>query len=498
VTALRRLCGRTTTYFVGNVIYRGASFVLIPLYAHVLTEADYGTLELITTTTFVLQAVLSSGIAHAALRFYFEYDDEAERHAVISTALLANLACAGLVALLVGAWGGAALSRALFGTVSYTLAFRLALAIIVLDISREISLAWVRACERAGLFMIVSVTQLLAQVGFNVYAVVVLHMGVTGILLGTLAATATVWVILTTITLRECGLAFDRAKLWPVLRYGQPLMLSALAASAFQFVDRFCLKSYTSVDTLGAYALALRIANVFPVLFLAPFTNGYGPFRFAIMKEVNAREIYSHVVTYYALGATAVVLAIASCSRDIVGIAASPEFAGAAAIVPWLIVPAALGGITYCLQTGIYVTKHTRYLVYISAMTGAINLGLDLILTPRMGLYGPPVAALITTLYTIVHTFVLAQRVLPVRFEWARLGKIAAAAAIAGGVAATLPAASLVLDIGLKMGAVAAFPVILWVMRFATDEEILELRRLAARMISLVTVATQAFSPLGS
>lgn len=486
MNALKRLTTRTTTYFAGNIVYRGASFVLIPLYAHSLTAADYGTLELITTTTFILQAVLSSGIAHAALRFYFEYDQESERNAVISTALLANLACAGAVALVVGTWAAPTLSRLVFGSMDYVTAFRLAMAVVVLDISREISLAWIRARERAGLFMVVSVTQLVAQVGFNVYAVVQLHLGVTGILVGNLMATGAVWLILTTITLRQCGVAFDRAKLWPVLRYGQPLMLSMLAASGFQFLDRFFLKSYTSVETLGAYALALRVANVFPVLFLAPFTNGYGPFRFAIMKQVNATEIYSRVVTYYTLGATAIVLAIACCSREIVQLAASAEYAEAAAIIPWLLVPGALGGINYCFQTGIYVTKHTRYLVYVSAMTGAVNLGFVLLLTPRIGLYGPPVASLLATIYTLVHTFILSQRVLPIRLEWSRLGRIAVATAVVAGSAAALPSMWFVYGLALKAMIVGTFPLILWGMRFATPEEMAGLRRLRDRALKLI------------
>jgi O-antigen/teichoic acid export membrane protein len=473
---LGRLSRQTATYFAGNIVYRGASFLLVPLYAHALSASDYGKLELIATTTIIVQAVLSSGIAHSALRFYFEYEDPKDRNAVISTALIGNFVFAGLVSLILGIWFAPTISRLVFDSPDFATAFRLTLAVIVLDISREISLAWIRARERAGLFMVVSVTQLITQVGFNVYAVVWMQAGVTGILAGNLLATAVVWLIVTTMTVSHCGVAVHPAKLRAVLRYGQPLMLSMLAASGFQFLDRFVLKSYTSYETLGAYALALRIANVFPVLFLAPFTNGYGAFRFSIMKQPNASDVYSRVVTYYTLGATAVVLALACLSRDIVEMAASLEYSEASRLVPILLLPAALGGINYCFQTGIYVTKNTRYLVYVSAMTGAVNLALVLVLTPRLGVYGPGISSLVATLYTIAHTYVLSQRVMPVQLEWKRLSKIVGVAAVLGGVVAVLPNVSLVWDLVIKAAIIASYPLLLLIVRFLSREEITAIR----------------------
>src|SRR5688500_18634599 len=96
----KRFYRHAAVYTAGNFVYRAAAFILIPLYVRTLPTAEYGTLELITTTVLIIQSVLGSGIAHSAMRFYFEYDDPEDKKAVISTVLLASFLVSAAGALL--------------------------------------------------------------------------------------------------------------------------------------------------------------------------------------------------------------------------------------------------------------------------------------------------------------------------------------------------------------------------------------------------------------
>jgi O-antigen/teichoic acid export membrane protein len=482
MSELKKFSRQTAVYTLGNLIYRAASFLLVPLYVHSLQPSAYGSLELLTVTSSLVQAVLAAGIAHSALRFYFEYDAPESKAAVISTALITSFAVAGAGALLCVLLAPVA-SRWLFGTEQYTLAFRIACAAVIFEISREVNLAFVRARQQASRFMAVALLQLGIQVAANLYTVVHLQMGVLGILIGNFITTFSVWLLLTVMTVRQVGLRFELDKLSAMLRYGYPLTISILGNSVFQALDRYFLNSFANLGALGIYALDMRIANFVPVLLITPFTNGYGPFRFSIMKQENARATYARVLTYFTMASTFVVLGLASVSREIVAVMASKEYAAAAPVLPLMLIPGWLSGMIYCLQTGIYIQKRTRTLLSISVVAGLIDVVCLVALVPRLGVTGAAWAGVASAVYTLVHTYSASQRIYPVRYETARLVRILA---IGGGLAAVTLSFSLEnvwQSAILKLLLTATFPFLLGVAGVYDAEEIRWLRGLWGRAL---------------
>ncbi|MBV9082419.1 MAG: polysaccharide biosynthesis protein [Acidobacteriaceae bacterium] len=455
----RRFYRHTAIYTAGNFVYRAASFLLVPMYVHTLSPATFGTLELITTTVLIIQAVLSSGVAHAAMRFYFEYKEPEKKNAVISTALIGSFLFAGFGALLcvmAAPW----ISKIVFHTAGYALAFRLACISLVLEISREINLSYIRARERSLLFIAMAVVQLVTQVGASIFAVVHLHLGVVGILSANMAATFCVWIVLTIFTIRDCGLRFQPRLLLPIARYSHPLMLSALSGSIFQSLDRYFLNGFVSLQALGMYALSMRFANVIPVFATTPFTNSYGPYRFSIMQEADARTTYARIARYYMLAAGFLMVLIAAFCREAVQLLASKEYWSAYKVVPLLIIPGALGGLNYCFQTGIYVQKSTKQLFHISIVAGFINLAGLILFIPRFGVLGAVMASVIAFAYTITHTYRTAQKLFRVPYQLGKIGRIFAVVCALAAISSHIQIDQIWHAIVLKLLFVALYPVV--------------------------------------
>jgi O-antigen/teichoic acid export membrane protein len=468
---LQRFLKHSMVYTIGNVLYRGASFLLVPLYARYLHADQYGTLEMLYTTAGVFQTLFSSGVAHAALRFYFEYDNERDKNSVISSAIIGS----GVVSLIgVGILLSFApmFSQLLFSSATNSLAFRIVFASLVIEISREINLAVVRAKEKSTLFVSMALVQLLVQVAANVYLVVYLQKGVVGILLGNFVSTLAVWTILMASTIRSCGFRFELSKLLAVWKYGYPLMLSGLSFSLLGSSDRYMLNIYSTLGAIGVYALGLRIAKIVPVLIVDPFTKSYGPYRFAIMERPRAEVVYSQVLTYFFLLAAVALLAITAFGREIVRVASSEEYWGASAVLGPLLVVGVMDGVTYCFQTAIYVKKKTKYIFYISLLSGVVNFLLNAALIPHFGIHGAAAAAALTGVGTAVITLRVAQRLLPVPYEFGRLLKIAAVTVVLALPGMLIHPHSLFVAIPFKLSLVAAFPVALTLLRLWTAEEL--------------------------
>lgn len=454
---LKRLIKHSSIYTAGNLVYRGAAFLLIPLYVHYLKPAEYGMLEMFYATVTLSQTLISSGIAHATLRFYFEYKDEADRKKVISTAMLTTMII-GVVGALTLISLSTRFSSWLFNTPEYASYFRLAFLMLVFEITKEIDLAFIRAREYSLFFMFASFLQLFLLVGLNFYMVVVLGKGVYGILLGNLIATIVTWFLLTGFTVKQCGLGFDGSKLRAIVAYGYPLMLSGFIGTVSKNADRFFLSAFASLEVVGLYALASKLGVALQTFVVEPFTRSYGPFRFSIMRDENSGAVYARVMTYFLAGSTFTGLLMAIFSEEIIRLVSGQAYYGCAALVPWFLADVILFGMLYNLQTGIYVAKKTGYMLYIILASVTLNLAANAFLVPSYGAYGAIASILAASLLSVIATWRVSQRLLPVHYEFRRILKIFVCAGALLAVGRWIPSQPLYLAIFLKGILAAGYP----------------------------------------
>jgi len=167
-------------YALGNMLNRLGAFLLLPIYTHYLSVAQYGALELFYVINAVVSGILSIGIAHATLRFYFEYPEQGERNAVVSTNLAASfvITVAGILPLALGAKD---IARYLFNDAAMARGVWLILATLVFELSSQVSLAYLRAREHSVFFITVSFCKLMVQIAVNMVLLMRFDAGVLGV-----------------------------------------------------------------------------------------------------------------------------------------------------------------------------------------------------------------------------------------------------------------------------------------------------------------------------
>ena len=415
-----RFFRHSAVYAFGNVVNRLGAFVLLPIYTNYLTVAQYGSIELFYAIAAVVSGLLSIGIAHATLRFYFEYHDERERHAVVSTNLLASLAIS-LVGVLPLAFNSDSVGRYFFGDPEMGLGILLVLASLMLELSSQISLAYLRAKEHSTFFIAVSMGKLVVQFATNTVLLVWFNAGVLGVLTGNLAAVALGWLVLTVFTISRCGLRFDLAKLVPVLKYSYPFLLSTMVALVASTLDRFLINNFITLHALGLYALAIKFSRLLTDLIGEPFNLAYGSFRFTIMKQDNAAEIQARVVRYLFSVSCVVALGLTYFTGDVLRVMSAPEYWQAAELVPLLALAGALRVISYPLQSGILYQKHTRHIFHIGVVVAAVSAVCAFVLILWLGVVGACVAVLAAAVTEVVLTDRFSQRYFKVDYEYPRL-----------------------------------------------------------------------------
>ncbi len=426
---LGRFFKHSGIYGFGNALNRIGAFVLLPIYTNYLSVSEYGALELFYAIAAVVSGLLSVGIAHATLRFYFEYREESERKAVVSTNLIASLAISAAGVLPLAYWAEDIGSYVL-GKPAMGLAIWVILATLVLELSSQISLAYLRAREYSVFFIAVSLAKLVMQVAVNAVLLIAYEAGVFGVLAGNLAAVALGWAVLTVFTVLHCGLRFDVGKLMPVLRYSFPFLLSTIAGLISLNIDRFLINNLLSLEILGLYALAMKFSRLLNDLIGEPFNRAYGAFRFSIMHQDNAAEIQARIVLYLFAAGCLAALGLAYFTGDILRVMTSQEYWSAADLVPLLALASVLKLMSYPLQTGILYAKHTRFIFYIGAVLAAVSAAGGLLLIALLGARGACLAVFVTAVVEVFLTNRISQRYFPVVYDRGRLLRVLALTAV--------------------------------------------------------------------
>ena len=154
-----------------------------------------------------------------------------------------------------------------------------------------------RVEERPVQFVIASIANILITVGTTVLLVVGLHKGATGAVVGNFIGTLAVYLVLLGYRRYQLGLQFDRALFREMNRFGLPLVPSALALWAINFIDRLFVGRYKGQAEVGVYSLAVRASSVIVFLMIA-FRLAWPAFAYSIEDESTAKRTYSFVLTY--------------------------------------------------------------------------------------------------------------------------------------------------------------------------------------------------------
>lgn len=468
---LRRLARHSAIYGLGGILSRLLAVLLLPLYTSYLGTEGFGKIETITALTTVLVIVLSAGISSAFFRFYFDTKDPEQRVVVVRTAFWFTMTMASL-GLVLGCALATPLAHLLrLGDDPWLVRAGAVGLWAQMNYSQLTNLF--RVEERSVQFVLASVANILITVGTTVLLVVGLDQGATGAVVGNFVGTLAVYLVLLAYRRYQLGLQFDRSLFREMNRFGMPLVPSALALWAINFVDRFFVAVFKGQDEVGVYSLAVRASSVIVFLMIA-FRLAWPAFAYSIDDDSAAKRTYSYVLTYLLFVCCWISLVLGALAPWIVKVLAptEPEFHRADQAVGLLaFASSAYAGYTV-LAIGIGRARRTQYNWIVAGVAAAVNIALNFALIPAYGMMGAAISTAAAYVALFIGMTINSQRVYPVAYQWRRV-VTASAVAIALTVVA-ITARSLPLAIAVCV----AYPLVLLPLGFYLPAERARLKRL--------------------
>jgi O-antigen/teichoic acid export membrane protein len=213
------------------------------------------------------------------------------------------------------------------------------------------------------------------------------------------------------------------------------------------------------------------------VFLMTAFQLAWPAFAYSIRNDDEARRTYAFVLTYLLFVTCWLALALGALAPWIVDLLDPKDrFTRSAQAVPLLAFATAAYAGYSVLAIGIGRARQTQFNWIVTGAAAVVNVSLNLILIPPLGMMGAAIATIVAYIALFVGMWLRSRRVFPVPYQWRRVLLLAGAAGGLTGLAWALD-----VPLAAAVGLVAIYPLVLGVLGFYLPAERARMRRLVPR-----------------
>ncbi len=470
---LRGLARETAVYGLSTVLGRMLSFLLTPMYSHLLEPTDNGAMQALYAYIAFLTVIYGLGLDTAYLRLG-RRDGKADESAFGSAYL--TVAGTAFAASAVIHLAAAPLANAVGLPAEMAVLVRYGAWILAADAAMLLPYAELRGSHRAGAYAGIKLVGIAMNLVLAFVFVRHMHLGLRGVFLANLVASLSSLAMLAPVIAARFG-APDRARLKDMLSFGVPLIIAGVGSMVVQVADRPFLAKAAGLAEAGIYGTCYKL-GIGMMLLVGMFDQAWKPFILERADRPDAGAIIARVLTYFGALAAWAFLAIVFFIGPLVTTPLfhgksliHPSFWGGLPVVPVVTLAYVFNGLYFVMLAPLMLDKRTGA-VSAATWTGAlVNIVLNWTLIPRLGMMGAAWATLAAYAAMAFAVWALGRSSRPVPYEAKRL------LILAGWTAALWWPAS---GVGLpaRLVLLAAYPVGLLLTGFLGADELTELKSL--------------------
>lgn len=387
----RRLLSNTIIFAIGPVATKILSFAMVPFYTNMLSRANYGTLDVISTATAALAPVVSLSIFDAVFRW--TVDGKSNPKAVFSTGLMVWLA--GIMAM------------TLIAT-PFLLAGTQYLPLVLLNFTlgsfMSIMHALIRGLGYVKLFTVNSILNTLVFMSLAILFLFGWNLGVTGYMLAGVGSSVVSILLMggyTQVWQYWQWRAVNRELMNKMLQYTLPLIPNALSWWGIASANRLIILSFAGVAANGLYA----VANKLPSLINLGYNAFLQSWQISAVQSYDDEDVsayYSRTFNTVLKLQLAMVMVILIGTQLAFKLFIAPAYFAAWTAVPWLLLTVVYTNMSAFVGTTYLAAKKTKGL-FLTTVYGALTSVLTSVgLVPFLGINGASLGGMLGFLVVLV------------------------------------------------------------------------------------------------
>ena len=417
----------TAVYGVSTIIGRFLAFLLFPIYTNVFSPDEFGTYTLVYAYLAFLNVVYIYGMDAAFMKYTSLAVGEEKKETFSTPYLFVTITSIIFSLLFYLLLDPITLSMNLSSQFSYLLIY--VIGILFFDTLALIPFNSLRLERKTQKFVAIKIINISINLGLNLVLILQYGFGIEAIFISNLVASIFSFVALLPEIMKKLKLQIDLEVLKKMLKFGLPYLAAAFASVIVQIIDVPIVESLTDTATLGIYRANYKL-GIFMMLFVQMFLFAWQPFFLENAKEKNAKEIFAKVLTVFLVIASSIWVLLSLFIEDIVTIKImgrtllGEQFLSGLPIIPIILLAYLFNGLYMNFIAGIYIEEKTKYFPLITGFGALVNVAVNLVLIPRLGIMGAAWATLASYIVMAGSLFVVSQRVYKIDYEYPKIIRI--------------------------------------------------------------------------
>jgi len=409
-----QLIKNTFIFGIGTFSQKFLVFLLMPLYTHFMTTAEYGTADLFTNTCNLLGPLVGVGIVQSIVRFAL--DKEEDKAKVFSSSVVIFLI--GYIAFVLIS----PLAKFIPSSVPFPKDYLTLLVVFVFTSSfSSVCSEFIRGLQKVKLYAINGVISTITIILFTILFLIHFNMGVNGYILAIVCSDALSIVFM-----------FITAKLWRyitfstgikrrMLAYAVPMIPTTIFWWVTQVSDRYLVTGMLGDAANGLYAVSNKIPTVM-VLVSTIFIYAW-QISSVTEDEDKRRSFFSNVFEAYSSLLFVVSSIVIIFCRPVLDILVDSNFYDAWHYIPVLVLATTFSCFVSFFGTIYMLYKKSTHAMWTTLAGAALNVVLNLFLIPWIGIQGSAIATFAS--YFIIFIIRAIDERSFLNFHWSKVKTLA-------------------------------------------------------------------------
>lgn len=448
-------------YLPVNLVQGAVAFGTIVLFTRLLQPDEYGRYALVLATTQLVQMAFFTWVHAGMARFY----ETARGEDRLGQHFATGYAAIGILCIAVGAAGVAFilwldLPEELRPALFFGLGALLLRSVLMMGLETH------RAARNVRLFGLLEAGYAAIGLGIGTLLILTTDLREAAPFLGLAIATLICLAFdLPAIAQLAPRAAPSRVELRRFFLYGLPVSLSLALEFALSASDRYLIGWFLGDAAVGVYAASYAMASRITSLIFIWLAMAGLPLMIAALEQEGrdaAVEVARRNAETIVLVAFPAAVGLAVVASPLASVLVGAEFREAAGtLVPWIVAAALMNGImAHYVHNAFILSRRTDLMAWMAAPPTVLNILLNILLIPRMGLPGAVVATVISYAIALVLATVVGRRFFPIPLVPATALRGAVAAGIMGIAVWAVPgdAGAAVLIVKIAVGMLVYVP----------------------------------------
>ena len=410
-------------YGLLDFLQRSLGIILIPIYTRVLTQKNYGDLDLILTVFSALTVLVDLQFVAGISRFYLMHRRTGEGPRFLGTALLTRAALGSVIAavFLVLGYAGHLEMKFIPSFLANRSAWTLVAVGIPVTFVYDILLVQAQMLRWKRWFFAGALGNTVLTTALCVVFTILVPLGIVGVVLGQLLGKVAAACVLFVGLRREISFRYQKQLLTELARYTLPLVPGWWIGFSSSYVGRFFIYAGQGAKENAILSITTKLAAMLG-LFCVGFRTAWQPLAMSYIGDERGEEFYVRSLRLFMAGGALSVFGLTVLCKPILTILAPRSYGVAEYYVPFFLIASIVGELDVNLQLGNQISRKTYWISVSSAIAFAINLAILTTLTSRAGIYAAGIGLLASFVAKVTITYFSAQRNYSVHYDRRSMG----------------------------------------------------------------------------